>query len=162
MMDENVNIKGLDQLLATLEILPRKVADKDVSVALRAGGKVVQNAFAASAPEDTGFLAEHFNVKVKLRREELGGSAYVGPDARADYPERDGGYRLKVLKNKLRKVGRISVLSVCRFLEFGTSKMGKKPFMTQAFEGSKDGALDAMTTSLQVGIIASAVEHGVK
>jgi HK97 gp10 family phage protein len=85
--------------------------------------------------------------------------------SRADYPDRDTGqWRLKFIKKykKLMQVGRVSVLSVCRFLEHGTRKMAARPFMTQAFETSKDQALDAMTTTLEVGIISSAVQHGLE
>ena len=161
-MDETVKIDGLDTLLANLELLPKKVADKDIGMALRAGGKVVQGAFVANAPEHTGFLKEHFNIKVKLRRDaEIGGSAYVGPAGKIDYPDKGGGYRLKVIKNKLRQVGRVSVVSVVRWLEFGRKGV-KHPFMTQAFEASKNEASDAMTTTLAVGIIASATELGTK
>jgi len=161
-MNETIKVDGLDKLLANLELLPQKVADKNIGMALREGGKVVQEAFVANAPEDTGFLKEHFNVKVKLRRDrEIGGSAYIGPASKVDYPDKGGGYRLKVVKNKLRNVGRVSVISVCRWLEFGRKGI-KHPFMTQAFEASKNAAQDAMTTSLQVGIISSATELGSK
>ena len=46
-------------------------------------------------------------------------------------------------------LGRIAVASVARFLEFGTSKMGSHPFMTQAAESGKMQAVDSIAQSLK-------------
>lgn len=145
-----VKISGLDELQKKLEAIPRNLAKEGLKAALHAGGDVIQEGFVANAPHDTGFLSEHFNQKVKLLSNELAGKVYIGPAGKIDYPDTKGGYREKInRKGKKYKVGRISVASVCRFLEFGTSKMAKRPFMTQTFEERKGSALDAIVAKLR-------------
>lgn len=148
-----VNVQGLDKLQAALEELPQKVAKKGIRKALAAGGNLFKASMVALAPKRTGFLSEHFGVKVKMNRNELAGTAFIGPQGKMDYPEfMSGAYKIKRVGSKLRKVGRIAVASVARFLEFGTSKMSKKPFMTQAFESDKDKALEAVTNALKASL----------
>src|SRR5579862_8969065 len=106
--------------------------------------------FVANAPKDTGFLAEHFNQKTRMRSDELAGSVFVGPAGKIDYPDKDGGYREKInSKGKKYGVGRIAVATVARFLEFGTSKMAKNPFMTRTFGERGQAALDAIVAKLK-------------
>jgi HK97 gp10 family phage protein len=94
-------------------------------------------------------LSEHFNIKTSVINDGLTGQAFVGPAGKIDYPDK-GGYREKVnSKGKKFSIGRISVASVARFLEFGTSKMSKRPFMTQAFETKKGAAIDAVIDKLR-------------
>jgi HK97 gp10 family phage protein len=50
------------------------------------------------------------------------------------------------------KHGRISVYAVCRFLEFGTHDMSKKPFITAAFKSVETKARDAMIAKLREGL----------
>ncbi len=144
-----VEIKGLDALQKKMEELPRDVAKKGIRQSLRAGGKIISAAMAAMAPSDTGFLAKHFGIRTKMYSGELAGSVFVGPEGRIDYPE-SSGYREKVTSSgKKYKVGRIGVAAVARYLEFGTSKMAKHPFMTQAFEVHKENALNAIIKKLR-------------
>jgi HK97 gp10 family phage protein len=155
-MSEIVTTKftGWDELQKKLEALPEDLAKKTMRTALGAGGDVMRDGMVAAAPEDTGFLKEHFNVKISVKDGGLVGKCFVGPAGKIDYPNGDGGYRDKVnRKGKTYQIGRISVASVARFLEFGTSKMGKKPFMTQAFETKKGTALDAMIEKLKAWLI---------
>lgn len=146
-----VEVQGLSELQANMEELPAKVAKKGLRAALKRGGLVIRNAMVAMAPKDTGFLAEHFNMKMKIRSDELAGSIFIGPAGKVDYPAyASGAYNIKRRKNgKLAKLGRVAVATVARFLEFGTSKMAKHPFMTQAFESYKDRALSEITEGLK-------------
>lgn len=151
-MSEIVTTKftGWDELQKRLEALPDDLAKKGMRSALIAGANVMRDGMVETAPEDTGFLAEHFNIKTSVKNAGKSGSAFIGPAGKIDYPDKDGGYRDKVnRKGKTFHIGRISVASVARFLEFGTSRMGKKPFMTQAFETKKSSALDAMIDRLR-------------
>ena len=145
---------GMDTLQKKLEALGKPTAKKIVRKALRAGGEVVQDAIVQNAPEDTGFMKEHFGMRTKLKSNELAGSCFVGPEGKVDYPDKDGTFRRRIERagKKAIEVGRISVVSVVRFFEFGTSKMSKKPFMTQAFESKSSDALDAITEKLKDGI----------
>lgn len=138
-----VNIKGLDTLQTKLEAMPEKLAKKGLRAALRAGAALFKSAMVSGAPKDTGFLAEHFGVKVKINRDGLAGTVYIGPQGKVDYPAfMSGAYKIKRRAGKIIKVGRVAVATVARFLEFGTAKMAKKPFMTQAYEGQKTNALN--------------------
>jgi HK97 gp10 family phage protein len=153
-------IKGLDELQRKLESLPEKVAKKGLRDALKAGGAIMTSAFAAFAPRMTGFLAEHFAMKLSVRREDIAGSAFVGPDGKMDYPDDDkGSYRLKQDKRgRLHKVGRIAVASVARFLEFGTAKMAAHPFMTPAWESHKEIVRDEIISKLGEAVEDAAKE----
>lgn len=156
-------VKGLSELEAKLEALPKKLADRGVRAALRAGSNVVYRAMLSLCPRvekfipgiPPGFLAEHIGSKIKLLRGYVGGYAYIGPKGKVDYPMSTAEigpafYRTKTnRKGRTRSVGRVAVASVARFLEFGTSKMGKHPFMTQAAEGSKSATVEAMVNSLR-------------
>jgi HK97 gp10 family phage protein len=103
------------------------------------------------APKRTGFLSEHFNIRIKFQKGALACTAFIGPKGKIDYPEfLSGAYRVvRNAKGAAKYAGRIAVATVARFLEFGTSKMAKKPFMTQAYETRKEKALDAVAQSLK-------------
>src|SRR5208337_3107742 len=150
MDDVTVEVKGLAELQQALEQMADKVAKKGIRAALKSGAQPIQNGMVTLAPHDTGFLAEHFNTKIRIGRDELSGSAFIGPQGKVDYPEfLSGAYRIvRNAKGKARKVGRIAVATVARFLEFGTAKMAKKAFMTAAFEVGKNEALALITNSL--------------
>lgn len=144
-------VKGLDTLQQKLEELPVKLAKRGLKAAARAGATVFVNGMVRLAPRHTGFLAEHFNIRIKFQKNELACTAYIGPQGKMDYPEfLSGAYRIaRNAKGKVKKIGRIAVATVARFLEFGTSKMSKKPFMTQAFETGKEAALEAVIVELK-------------
>jgi len=147
----SVEVKGLAELQARLEAAPEKMARNGLRKALVRGGTIFRVLMYQLAPKDTGFLAEHFGIRVRLRGGSLAGTAYIGPQGKIDYPDAGGGYREKISKKSGKKfsVGRIAVATVARFLEFGTSKMAKKPFMTQAFESGKTAALANVEESLR-------------
>lgn len=156
-----VNIKGLDELQAKLEALDTNVAKKGLRTALKDGGKVIQKQIELRSPDRTGFLRKHFNTKISMRgHEDLAGAAYVGPD-KAVYPkdlgERELTETLHMPKKDQKRIlkehkGRISVISVCRFLEFGTTKMPKKPFITAAFKSVGQNAIDAVIKAIKEAI----------
>lgn len=145
-----VEVKGLAELQQKLEELPIKVAKRGIRAALRAGGDVLRSEIITLAPKDTGFLAEHFGTKIKMRRDELAGSAFIGPQGKVDYPAfMSGAYRIvRSAKGKAKKVGRVAVATVARYLEFGTSKMGKRPFITPAFDAKHGAILDAIVAKI--------------
>jgi len=160
MPDIQMEIKGLSELQKALEEIPRKTAQNGLRLSLKAGGSEIEQGMVELAPRDTGFLAEHFGTKIKLSNGGLSGSAYVGPQGKIDYPAySSGAYRLiRNAKGKISKVGKIAVATIARFLEFGTSKMSKKPFMTQAFETRVKPALDAIIARLATALEQAAKE----
>lgn len=147
-------VKGLDELQAKLEALPEKVAGKSLRKALRDGAALMVSAFVAFAPRRSGFLSEHFGTNVHIKAADLAGTVVVGPQGKIDYPDdAEGNYRTKTSKTgRVRKVGRIAVASVARFLEFGTANMSAKPFMTPAWESHKELALDVIVQNLKAGL----------
>lgn len=160
-MDPAITLKisGLQELQKTLEHLPREIARKGVRKSLHAGGLIMQDALVQEAPKDTGFLQEHFGMRIKLLKGgDIGGSCYVGPEGKIDYPDRDGGYREKTNKaGKKYEVGRISVASVARYFQFGTVKMAANPFMTRAWESKREQTLDAMLDVLRMEVLEAAL-----
>jgi len=149
--DVTVNIRGLEDLQRKLEEIGHNVAKRGVRQALRAGAVPVREAMAAAAPKDSGFLSEHIDIKTRMDKDELAGAAFIGPNSKAVYP------RGEVARELARKLGnrfargtkQYFAWVVARFLEFGTRKMAKKPFMTQGWETSKQSALDAIIQKLK-------------
>lgn len=154
-------VSGLDELQKSLEQLSKNIGKNGVRKALNAGGEVIRDAIVELAPEDTGFMKEHFDKRVSMRNDALAGSVFIGPAGKIDYPKgivaKAEFYALllgkKLSKKALNAIGRVSVMSVVRFFEFGTVKMTAKPFMTQGFEGSQHKAVDAVADSLRETIV---------
>lgn len=143
-------IIGADKLQDKLEELEKRVANQGLKAALSAGGEAIEIETVRSAPSDTGFMRQHFGHRIQLRPQERAGSIFIGPEGKIDYPKAGGVYKHKVdKKGKRLNVGRIAVASVVRFLEFGTSKMSAKPFMTQAIVSASHRAVDAVITKLK-------------
>jgi HK97 gp10 family phage protein len=145
-------ITGLDELQKQLEAIPRDVAAKLLRKDLREAAEIGRAEMSLLAPKDSGLLSEHFNIKTKVLRQDIAAIAYIGPDATIDYPLPDGTFKRLILNRAgkvKRAIGRISVVTVCRFLEFGTSKMAKRPFMTQAFESTKQKMLDKIIAGIR-------------
>ncbi len=140
-----VKIAGLSDIQKQLEVIPKRDAAKALRAALKAGAEPIKQAMVREAPKASGFLSEHFNVKVRVRGANIEGSASIGPQGKVDYP-RAGGKGARAL---LGGAGRISVLSVARFLEFGTRHMAANPFMTRAFASAKSEALAKIIDSLR-------------
>jgi len=136
-----VKVSGLDKLQKALEQEIPKKAKASVRSALRAGAKVLQQAVVREAPKDTGFLSEHVDVKTRVRGNDLAGSAFVGPNAKAVYPAPPGGLSKKARPKP--------AWVIARFLEGGTHKMAANPFMTRAFEAYKQKAIDAVIAKLK-------------
>ena len=143
-----VEVKGLDQLQAKLEQLPEKVAKKYLRAAVRAGATVIKNAMAQLAPRQSGFEADHIDIRTRATRDALAMTATIGPNTKIVRPERVGKIS-KHGKTKGREWRQWTAVIVARFLEFGTSSHAKKPFLTQAFESNKQEALDAITEKLR-------------
>lgn len=160
MNDITMEIKGLAELEQALEELPEKVAKKGLRAGLQEGAAPIEAGMVAGAPKDSGFMSEHFNTKLKIARDGLSGSAFIGPQGNIDYPAyTSGAYNIiRTARGRVKKVGSIAVATVVRFFEFGTSKMAKKPFMTQAFETLKDTALGAIIARLTQAVAEAASE----
>jgi HK97 gp10 family phage protein len=162
--DFTCEVKGLSELQEALEELPKKIADKGLRSSLKLGAAPVKQGMVSLAPKDTGFLSENFGVRVKISRDGVSGSAFIGPQGKVDYPAfLSGAYRIvRNAAGKAKKRGKIAVATIARFLEFGTSKRSKHPFMTQAFESNKDEALQGIVAGLTDAVNAAAADSTTK
>ncbi|HEX4381242.1 MAG TPA: HK97-gp10 family putative phage morphogenesis protein [Candidatus Acidoferrum sp.] len=125
----SVKISGLEELADALERKPLAAAKAVVRKCLRASARVfwqemrqrvrrgwhVFESKGSGRSREFGFLADHIGIKIRVRGDELGGTAQVGP-------VKKGYWEL--------------------FLEFGTRKMAAIPFIRPAFESRKQDALD--------------------
>lgn len=139
-------ISGLDKIQQRLEEQPKKDANKILRVTLNAGADIVLAAMRTEAPRDSGFLEEHFDKKVSIKKD-IAGAAFVGPQGKMDYPfttgHKGGRYTQKTnRRGKQYLSGRIPVVTVARFHEFGTRHEAANPFMSRSFDASKGTALD--------------------
>jgi HK97 gp10 family phage protein len=138
MADEvTVKISGLDELQKALEALPLKVAKKDLRAVLRAGANVFKKEMVNTAPVESGFLEEHIDVRTRLRSDELAGTAFVGPNNKAVYPGRLSRWHARTAR------------LVAGWLEFGTERMSKKPWLTQSFETQKEKVVEVVEQKLK-------------
>ena len=149
MPDVTIKIEGLDQLQRTLETLPRNVARKVLRTSLREAADELRERISSSAPRESGFLASHFDVRLRVKSNELAASAYVGPESKVYYPD-VGDRRVGTRTGKHpQKGGVLPVVSVARFVEYGTSKMPARPFMRPAFESVKDTMLNMIIQGIK-------------
>lgn len=160
----SVNITGLKELQEALEKELPKDARLAMRIALSAGGGTVKDAMQSGAPvevagQNSGFLREHIKVKTIIKNGGLTGKALVGP-TRDPYPKREGKLGTvtlrtgsgKIVQFMSKKAGQVTAAMVAKWLEFGTTKMAKHPFLTKAYESSKQDALDRIIRKLKDGL----------
>lgn len=142
-MSEWVEVKiiGLDELETKLNKMAKKDASDVIKKALKAGCDFLKERFAENAPVATGFLRSHFSSSIKTSKQDAMGTAFVGPNGKALYPNRQSQ------KGK-RWPARTAAL-VSRWLEFGTHKMGSRPYITETFEANKEAVQDVMVEKLK-------------
>jgi HK97 gp10 family phage protein len=152
----NYEIKGLDQLQKALEE-KGKAARLAVRVALSAGGGTVKDQMEVNAPVEensahAGFLRDHIKVQTRIARNGTSGRAIVGP-TQDEYPgSGKTKFNLKIAGRTIAVNAALTAARVGRFLEFGTSKMGKHPWLTSAWEATKGAALNRIVEKLKSGL----------
>ncbi len=165
-----VQVLGTEDLRAALAGLPAKMLGKVMRPALRAGAKVVMAAAVAEAPVASGALAANFHVRAarKPKRGTVGVRVATGTKAELGIPEttKDGhprgyyptaqqfgwrpGNRPGTAKIKGRDGG--DVFKRLTDAEFGTARVPANPFMTRAFDRSKDAAVAAVAAEAEARI----------
>lgn len=148
-MPETITIRGLDELQKTLEELPADVSKKVMREPLTAAAAEMREAMFAMAPKDTGFMAEHFNAKFRISGKNTEGHAFIGPAGRVYYPNRGSKEAGTATGRRPRRGGLVPVVSVARFLEFGTSRMKPRPFMRPAFEAHKESVMNVIVQGIR-------------
>lgn len=118
----DISFGGADEMMAKLYALGAKMAGVAERKALKSGGEILREEISNKAPRDTGDLAESITVS---RIKSKDGIRYVevGPNPKT-------AWRAK-------------------FIEFGTSKMAAKPFMTPAVEAKRREVLEAISDVLR-------------
>lgn|ERR1700687_2596459 len=157
----SVKIKGLDELQKKSQEQLPKDAKLALRIALNAGAGDVKRAMEEDAPveqggADSGFLRKNIKTKVTLRRNDLAGTARIGP-TKAVYPGGGGKRGNVTFKTRTGRVinfisnhaGATKAAMVARFLEFGTRKMAAHPWMTKAWEASKEKAFQQIVAKLK-------------
>lgn len=152
---------GLDELQKTLEEVAPNEARLAIKIALSAGGGDVKDQMVADCPieqdgENSGFLRDNLKVKTTIHRDGLSGVAIVGA-TQAVYPGREGKLGTvsfktvtgRVVKFVSKTAGQVTASRVARFLEFGTSRMAKHPFITSAWESSRERAKQHVVDKLR-------------
>jgi HK97 gp10 family phage protein len=145
------NITGLDELQAALEALPKKVSRKIERGAMRDAAKIVVQELASEAPKDTGLVEEHFGIRITTKHlSKIGPTAMralIGGITGIYYPPAE--FHRKLKKNADPRDLRVSVNKALHYLEFGSRKEPKRPFMSRAFEAVKQTVLAKFIADLK-------------
>lgn len=149
-MAETVKIEGLDDLKRAIAELAGDLKRKVIRAALRDAAKPMQKAAIAAAPVLQG---DHpHRLPGTLRR-----SIRVKASKRFKGQDGEIGVFISVSKRKGLggKVGARNPFDpfYWRFLEFGTQKMSRQPFMTPAFEANTGRAIDIFKSRLKTRIV---------
>lgn len=149
-MADTQTLHGLDEVLAKLKSLPPEIVSKrggPVKSALRKGGLVVQKAAQANIraivqkpEEDAGYVSTGL----------LENAVVVRRDPNPQRSEANERYRV-LLARRTYPDGTKTV-ATGRYLEFGTEKRAPTPWMTPAYFGTRQQALDTVVTELTKSI----------
>lgn len=141
-MVDSINVKGLRELDRTLKALPARIGEKVMRAALRAAGQVIRKDARSRVPilkspskyRKPGTVKNAIVIK-RSRRDKFGVFVTVRT--------------LKAKQIKAFKGGKVNKAAAQNpddpfywlFLEFGTAKLTKTPFLRPAFEAKKFEAL---------------------
>ena len=142
----NVKIAGIDDLKRALAALPGKLRRKALLKPLRSAMKVVLDSARAAVPvlqtpspyRTKGLLKKTLSVRTsKVARQEgnVGVFVNIKPAAGAKFKTvgRVAGVAVRIKKKDSRRGAKSNVDPYYwRFVEFGTKKMAKRPFLTPA------------------------------
>ena len=144
-----VEVKGLRELMRALEQLPKEIQGKPTMTALRAAAKPMREDARAKVPQDTGTVLKNIVV---ARSKVHNGKNFVWGVV----------LRVKKMTRRQRQAAAAGGNPLAgdpfywKFLEFGTSKLPARPFLRPAFEGNKTGAVDIIKNRMAKAIEAAA------
>lgn len=171
-----IEIGGLKQLSENLLSIPAKLSAKIMREALHAFGDVVAQAAEASAPRQSGALADDIIVKVHVSGDLSSNYVLIGPGydksqlitrrrgkyaGRADTSSSPGVYGMfveighgppgsKGIKASARMSG--------KELEFGSNQTSPQPWLGPAWNQSAEPALETFVGYVRAGLEAVALE----
>lgn len=141
-----VKVSGIDDMKRALQALPEKLRKKALIKPMRAAMKVVLDAARGAVPvlqspvpyRTPGLLKKRLAVRTsKVARQEgnVGVFVNIRPAAGAKFKTigKVGGVKVRIKKKDSQR-GATSAVDpyYWRFVEFGTAKMGARPFLTPA------------------------------
>jgi HK97 gp10 family phage protein len=148
MIGYKIKVEGLKDFERAMKEIPEKVAKKYLRGAVSQMGIVVRDAVRANAPVETGLLRRNI-IYTRSRSMSGEGRESVSVMVR----QKTKRYSDNRSNRRAGKAGKTYKVDgdayYWKFLEFGTSKMPKRPFFRQAFEGSKMEAIEAFKNRLQ-------------
>lgn len=138
---EIVKIHGLKELEQRLKALPDEITKKGAGgpllLALRRMGAKIQKDAKSRVAVDTGTLRDNIITTRLPRRKRKQGEDGVQVTVRAKAKKYADNARNRRLGRVGGEYNTYGPLFYARFLEFGTSKMAARPFLTPAFEAAK-------------------------
>jgi len=148
-MASTVRVDGLKELRAALVDLGDRTGKRVLNRAVNSGARVIRDQARQNVPVDTGQLKA--SIVTAKRRARKGTAVYVVAlsSKRKKYADNKKNRRLGRAGEAYKAEG---AGYYGRFLEFGTSKMRPRKFMTPAFESRKRDALDAIKAALGDGV----------
>lgn len=145
------NVEGLDQLNATLAKLGKQAGRFSMSAYI-AGGKLVESDAKRSIQNQTG-------GETVTRYRSGGGSYQHTASAPNDAPNTDTGRLVSSINTEPTKdavfVG--TSLGYGKYLEFGTTNMGERPWLSPALDKNKQTIIDLQIDAINKSIKAN--EH---
>jgi len=143
-----IQIHGFEDFKRQLAELPGRVGRNVLRGAVNAGATVIRREAVLRAPQYTGPISEGHPPPGTLKKAIY--QKQIAELSNAVQQTFFVGWRQGKRQQALKRGSKIVNLDAFygRFVEFGTSKMGAKPFLRPAFEAKKDAAIEAMRVYL--------------
>lgn len=113
--DVDIKLDGFEEIEKLLKKLPDKPAEKALRAGVRSGGNIIKKAAQQRVPIDSGTLEKSIFVKTQTKNFRQTGVMQVAIATQSGRTARHDAY-------------------YAHMVEFGTSKMGARPFMRPALE----------------------------
>lgn len=123
-----------------VERVDKQFRNRIIRIGMNKACGIVKKAIAEKAKQDTGTLVKSLRIKVKSYKAKSAWVGVVGPK---------GSYT-RTVGNKVYKPSRYASL-----LEFGTSKMAKRPFLKPALDASKGQYLSTLIAKIREQVEAT-------
>lgn len=148
----SVKVEGLAELRKALEELPKEIQGRPLRSAVSAAAGLIRDKAKQAAPVgETGNLKSAI-YRYRSRRNSATGKEtfFVGiRQGKAQYKDTAINRRKGRVGKKYNTQGEAYYW---RFLEFGTAKMQKKPFLRPAFDENKEAAVELMKQRMRRAI----------
>lgn len=152
-----VEVEGLAELEANLNLLAENVAKQVLKKAATAAMVPLQNRIIANAPVGTETLPRAFRRGGTLRTIRLREGILMNVTIKSD-GVRGATVRVRIgLRKDIKFEGR-SIVFYGKFIEFGTVHMPAKRFFRNAFDVEKEYVIQRLADELEQGIEAVAVK----